>query len=330
MLIRFFKASFYSQYLLLFVLAAGLWIKVYIEPCPQIVSNEESPLFNILSALTGTNGLVHSIIAFIILFISAILLNFILIRHELLPKNSMLGAFVYIVLMSHSGYALSINPALCAGFFIILAVDQILLTYGKADPTQQVFSASFLIAVASLLYFPAITLILLLIFSFVIFGTFSIRIFLVGVAGLFAVYLYLLVIYFLSDNLEGQIFLYLGWFTYLPGFVFPQLGIVYMIWGLITLLFVAALLHLFGHLNEWNISVRKKVLLNLWFILITFLTLVYENDNLPLAIIFMGVPLTILISGFFANRKRTPILLEVYLLIILVVIIINNAFIAVC
>jgi len=329
-LIRFFKASFYSQYLLLFVIAAGLWVKIYIDPCPQLFTSEESPLFNFLSFLIGENSLAHTIIAFVILLSSAILLNFILIKHDLLPKNSMLGALIYSILMSHSGYALSLNPSLFSGLFIILAIDQVLLTYGKADPTQQVFSASFLVALASLIYFPAITLILLLILSFIIFGTFSVRIFLVSLAGLFAVYVYLFVIYFLSDSLEGQLYLYLEWFSILPAFSFPQIGFVYLIWGGIAILFLAALFHLFTHINEWNLSVRKKQLLNLWFLLITFLTLVYENDNIPLTILLMGVPLTILISGFFANRKKIPVLLEIYLIILLVAIVLSNNLIAVC
>jgi len=44
----------------------------------------------------------------------------------------------------------------------------------------------------------------------------------------------------------------------------------------------------------------------------------------------MGVPLTILISGFFANRKKIPVLLEIYLIILLVAIVLSNNLIAVC
>ena len=330
MLIRFFKSSFYAQYLVLLVIAAGLWLRVYIDPCPQIIPDQESPLFSLLIGFFGASKLVSSIIGFAILLINAILINFILIRHELLPKNSLIGALVFIVLMSQSAAAISLNPILCAGLFIIPAFDQILSTYGKADPTQQVFSASFLLAIASLLYFPSILLLLILILSFIIFGTFSVRLFLVAISGSFAVYLYQLVYYFLTDNLEGQFGLYLEWFNAVPSFVFPHLGFQYLIWGLILLLFIVATLYSISHLNEWNISIRKKVLLNLWFMVLGASSLIFEGDKFMLAILIVMIPFSVTISSYLANRKKASRVLEIYFLILLIAIFANNLLLSAC
>ena len=317
MLIRFFKSSFYSQYFVLFVIAVGLWLRVYTNSCPQILPDQESPLFSLLIGFLGYDNLLSSIIGFAILLVNAIVLNFILIRHELLPKNSLIGVLVFIILMSQSTVALSLNPVLCAGLFIIPAFDQILSTYGKADPTQQVFSASFLLAIASLIYFPSILLLLLLILSFVIFGTFSVRMLLVAISGSFAVFLYQLVYYFLTDNLEGQFGLYVEWFKTVPSFVFPQIGFQYIIWGLILLLFIIATSYSLSRLNEWNISVRKKVLLNLWFMVLAASSLIFEGDKFILAILILMIPFSVTISGYLANRRKVSLLLEIYFLLLL-------------
>ena len=330
MLIRFYKSSFYSQYLLLFLIAAALWLRVYTDPCQQIPLDQESPLFSLIIGFLGNASLLSSIVGFFILLVNAITLNLILIRHELLPKNSLIGALVFIMLMSQSTAALSLNPVLTAGLFIIPAFDQILSTYGKADPTQQVFSASFLLAIASLLYFPSILLLLLLILSFIIFGTFSIRMFLVAISGAFAVYLYLLVYYFLTNNLEGQFGIYVDWFIIVPSFVFPNIGFQFVVWALILILLIVAPLYSISHLKEWNISVRKKVLLNLWFIVLAASSLIFESDKFTLAILLVSIPLSVVVSTYLANPKKVFLGLEIYFLLLLAAIFANNLLISVC
>ena len=330
MLIRFFKSSFYLQYIMLFAIAASLWARVYFAPCPLASTSQESVIFNLLNGLIGSDLLISSIIGFAILLVNAFLLNFILIRHELLPQNSLLGVLVFILLMSQSPAALSLNPILCAGLFIIPAFDRILSTYGKADPTQEVFSASFLLALASLFYFPAIILLLLLMLSFAIFGTFSIRILMVAIAGAFAVYLYLFMYYFLADKLEGQYYMYLDWFVTLPGFTMSAGTYQFVVWGMQFLLFIAAMIYSLAHLNEWNIIIRKKVLINIWFALLAIITLIYEGDNLLIAVLIIVIPVSVVVSGYLANRKRIPLLLELYILLLLLASILNNIFLSSC
>lgn len=329
MLIRFFKSSFYSQYLLLIAIAVALWTKAVLDPC-HIVSGEESIVFNLIFSLIGSQHIVSTTLAILIMIFSAVLLNFVLVRHELLPKNSMLGALVYVILMSNTPVAIGLNPVLLASLFIIPAFDQIMLTYGKPDPTQQVFTASFLLAIASLIYFPAIVLLLLLIFSLLVFQTLSFRILLVSLTGAFAVYLYLFLFYFMSDSMEGQFWLYIEWFSTLPVFTLPPISVNYGIWILILLLFVTALMHIFSQLNEGNISVRKKMLLNLWFLLLVMITLVFESDLLNIAIFFLAIPLTTIIASYLALRKKASLWMELYIILLILAIFVNNTFIGVC
>lgn len=280
--------------------------------------------------MIGAESLHAALIGLVLLLLNAILLNFILVRHELLPKNSLIGALVFITLMSHSVTGLGLNPVLCATLFIIPAFDQMLKTYGKSDPSRQVFSAAMLLSVASLFYFPSAVLLILLVFSFIIFGTFSFRVLLVAIVGVMAVYVYLFVYYFIMDNVEGQYCLYIEWFQVIPAFNMPAPGVQYMIWVVIIFVFATSLLYSLSHLNEWNISVRKKVLLNLWFIGLAAGTLVYTWDNFSMALLILAVPFTIVISAYFANRKKISFIMEVLYLLLLLLIIMNNTLLATC
>lgn len=330
MLIRFFKSSFHLQYLLLILLGAVLWIRVYSGPCEMLVPGPEAPFYLLLLQLLPNHHLLLSIIGFGTLILAAFALNHIAIRHELVPKNSILTALVLILMMSQSPMVLGMNPLYFAGLFVILAYGRILNTYGVADPTKDVFSAAFLIALASLFHFAAIFLVLLLILSFIIFGTFSLRIILVSVAGIFAVYLYLFVYYFLTDSLEGQYCLYVNWLGTIPAFRINYHWLQLINWAVQALLFLSAVFYLLTNINEWNISIRKMILLNLWFVILCFAGLVYAGDNMPVALLLPAIPMALIISAYLLNFKRISILMEVYFLLWLGTAFINNLFSSIC
>ncbi len=184
------------QYIVLILLGAGLWLRVYSGPCEISLPGPEAPMFLMLMNLMPDSYVLLSLIGFSLLILQAFLINFVAIRHDLVPKNSLVVAMVFILLMSQSPAAFGLSPLHFAGIFVILAYNRILSSYGTADPTKDIFSAAFLIALASLFHFAAIFLLIILILSLVIFGTFSPRIFLVAIAGVVAVYLYLLVYYY--------------------------------------------------------------------------------------------------------------------------------------
>lgn len=296
----------------------------------MLVAGPEAPLYLLLLNILPSSHIILSLIGFVILLLSAFVLNYIAIRHELVPKNTILTALVLILLMSQSPMVLGLSPLHFAGFFIILAYGRILNTYGEADPTKDVFSAAFLIALASLFYFPSIFLLLILILSFVIFGTFSLRIILVSLAGVLAVYLYLAVYYFLTDSLEGQYCMYISWFSTIPAFRlnYPLLQVIN--WVVQALLFMVAVFYLITHINEWNISVRKMILLNLWFVVICIASLLYAGDQMPVAALLPAIPAALIISAYLLNRRKISILTELYFLLWLATTFINNLFSPIC
>jgi hypothetical protein len=285
----------------------------------------ESPLFLMIHNYIDLQYWVFPAVGLFILIFNALLLNNVLIRHELSPKNTLLGAFIFIFLMSQSPAASSVNPVLFASIFLIPAFDNILRTFGKADPTQEVFSAAFLLALASLFYFPAILILLVLIFSFIVFSTFSIRQILVALSGVIAVYLYLALFYFLTDQLEGQLAVYSDFFLNLSMVKLPDTYHQYVIWGMHLILFVLSALYISSHMNEWNISVRRKSLLIYWFLLLSAGSIVFDGDNVKIIITIAAIPLTAMVSAYLGAMKKPSLMMEIYMLVMILYSIINNS-----
>jgi len=317
------------QYLLLAVVGAALWIHPFINGIETgWETSPVSPLFSLLQSILPMGNSLVSLLAFIILLLEALYLNHVLIKHDLVAKNTLFTAFVYIILMSQSPQVLTLNPALCAAFFVIPALDLILGTYGDADPTRSVFNAALLLGVASLFHFAFVFLVLVLLLSFMVFGTFSLRIFLVSLAGLLTVYLYLFVYYFLIDNTGGQAEIYLNWFVSIPKLNLDFPFFQYAVWVMQDLLFLAAFFAILNHMGEWNISVRKIMLLIIYYALIALFSFVYILDDIQTGGLVTAIPFTIFIAAFLSTRKRLPYLLELYFLVWYALTFANNIYLA--
>lgn len=318
------------QYLLLLVLGAALWAKGFIAPCAMPLAGPESPFYQLLYLHLPSQHLLMVVAGFIVVVFEGLLLNQILIRHDLLPKNNLLGAFIFILLMSQSAQALTLNPQLLAALFMIPAIDRIMNSYGQADPTRDVFSAAFLIGLASLFQFSALFMLVILLLSFVVFGTFSLRMLLVAASGIFTVYLYLFLYYFLVDELGGQYCLYLDWFRHLPVASYDFHIARYFLWSMQGLMLIAALLFVSAHINEWNISKRKTVLLIIWFMIVAGGSMVFLRNNLFIGAMVTAIPVAMLLSVYLSGRRKVPLLLEMYLLIWFLAAFVNNMFISPC
>ncbi len=100
MLIKFFRSSFLIQYFALVLITAAIWIPGFLSnPGLPVEPRLITPLYNIAHYVLSMLDFASPLIALAIVFISALTLNNILVFHELTPKNNILPAFIFILLM---------------------------------------------------------------------------------------------------------------------------------------------------------------------------------------------------------------------------------------
>lgn len=306
-----------------------LWLKAAVDPCVQVYWDTVSPLSYIFNLWPEGPFWAKPLSGMLLTLVNAVLLNQVLIKNDLIPKNALHGALVYVVLSGMAPQVLSVNPVMVASFFVILALDRLLETFGKADPTKDVFSAAFLVSLASLFYLPAILILLVILLSFAIFGTFSIRMIFVALSGFVAIYLYLSVYYFVADRLEDQYLAYVEYFSHFAVFRGTAGIFQYVLWVVGLLLHIMASLHLFARISEKNISVRRKSTLLFWFSLLALLSVLAEGDHLFHAITLCAIPFSAIIGSYLSAGRKPGLALELFLILFVIAGIINN-FIAVC
>ena len=152
----------------------------------------------------------------------------------------------------------------------------------------------------------------------------------VSAAGVVSVYLYLFLYYFLADKLEGQWYLYISWFTDIPQLELNIDVVQYIIWGMMISFFLDVLFFTAARLREWNIKIRKIILLNIYFVLIGFGSMVFLWDDMEVAMMMISLPITIFIAGYLLVKRRVSVFLEIYIFCWYVMIFINNILVAEC
>lgn len=136
-----------------------------------------------------------------LLLIQAFLVNYLVDSHRLLPKQSYLPAFVYLLVAGSFSSLLSPNPVVLANLFLLLAFHQLLRLSNASQALPPAFNFGLLIGLGSFFYPPAIVFFPLIFVSLTYFRNFQLREWLVPLIGfgLPMVYLWVAYSYFLPE-----------------------------------------------------------------------------------------------------------------------------------
>jgi len=323
MFFKFFRSSYLSQYILLFIFGIILWSKSFIIPTEITEANSIAPFYSIIPYCFDNLKWLAAIIAFILLFFESLLLNKTLADNDIVPKTTLVPAFVYFVFMSWSPFTLTLHPVLIANLFLILVFSYLLRVYGQQDAFRLVFKAGFLSAIASFFYFPAIFIIVLIFISLIIFRILKWREWIISIIGLIVPYIYLTVYYFLFDKLEIMFGNYVAFFEALSQFKFSYDFFTNTIWIIIIILFIISFIYIRLNIKEKNINIRKKLITTIYFFLITLIIFITNSESINISITI--IPISILISTFLSEIKRT-FWFELIFILLMVLIILNNYF----
>ncbi len=103
--------------------------------------------------ILGDSFLGWQVLYLLLVFLQALYVNALAMRHRLLPKPTFTPAFAYIVFAALFPEFRSISPPLLGNFLLLGALDA-MLQFGKpTQPRRQIFNAGFLIGAASFVQF---------------------------------------------------------------------------------------------------------------------------------------------------------------------------------
>ena len=306
MIISVFKKNYFLQFVLLAITPILLWLPAFINPPEIVVSKRmDMPLYDfIISGFCG-NSFWAVLIAFVLVLLQGVMLNFIVTHYTLSRKNSYLTAFIYMLLMSNDYRTMTLSSLLLANTFLILGLYTFLQCYNKKEGLDEIFLTTFFLAIASLIYTPSILLMLWIWIGLFNFKIYKWRSFFVSIFGFLTPFIILMVYYYLSDNTTLILNFLYDHYAILPDFniLNQPIQIVYMVY-LIAFLGIPALLKTMSIRFEQKLSVRKRISTITLYFAIAIFPFVY-NLTMPSMTLVFAMPLAYMLAVLFLNIKRS-------------------------
>ncbi len=324
MLIRYFKSSFPGQYITIGVTGLLIWGVAAIDPPAMPLPDGPVPLYSIL--FNWLSGIPHLALAtgFLLILFEAVLLNYIYSKHDLIRHNTSLAALLFLLFISCIPPFLTLTPINITILFLLFILNALLKAFNQVEPVELIFTAGFFISLASFFYLPSILLYGFLLICILVYRSMHWREWVSSLIGLVTPYLFLIVIYFLADQLPALVEMYSDYFSQLS-FCFPVLSTYN--WIMIGLAGLFALLGLWDtvkHMSEKTVELRKKTIVMLWMLFWILLTLIFSGIFQLYHMGLTAICLALFVTNFYLNLKK-PFLFQLLLWLFILAIFANTA-----
>ncbi len=247
----------------------------------------------------------------------AMLINYIVVRHGILYKDTYLPGLMFVVLSSFYPQQAELTPHLVANLFIMLLFLRLCYLYESPNPLLLVFDAGLYLAIALLFDYDLSIFLPFILISVVIFTSFNPRYLLVSLLGI-AVPLYFTVSFFyLTDNVD-ELIVYVRQ-SFEKTMLKPAISEYEFLLPYIVVVPVAffSTVNLQQHFFRNKVKTRRILQCIGLMFLFGVLGLFIENTNFVYALYYLNIPLCIVMAYFFISDKKYLLKEAIFLLLIM-------------
>lgn len=272
----------------------------YLLPAGGWSPHSPGPISEGLYGLVGTTGFWPWLMALLLVFLQANLINITVANYRMSPEVNLFPGIVYALLSSCVADFQFLSPILVANTFYIWAVYILFDVYKKSDAAPAIFNVGFWLGVAALCYYPFVTFIIVGFFGLNTLRAFKVRELLIMASGLFTPFL--LAGYYAIWQGTGAAFLqsFRAAFAYLDFAAAPQYHWMLTL-GLWSLLLVIVLFSYTSYLKRVQIEAKKQINILYWGLLVSGLTIPLLSQADIENLLVSTVPLAILLNFSFSR-----------------------------
>ena len=314
-----YSNSIFSLVILILMIIV-LWAKVFTNTVSMMPSVPASPLYHFVYKYLTDLNIICSIISIALITLEALLINYMLSENDMIPRNSYVAAFLFIVVSSFFNDLIILNPVLIANIFLITAIWLFMRLYEEHEAYSTVFNIGTLLSIASMFYFPSIIFLILIFIGFIIYRSFSLRYWFISILGLILPYIFLASYYFWNDCLLSKVNEYKHSFNFINFHKFSPTLYANIIFGFTSLLLFLGVIKLLIIINEKAIRLRKFLSFLIWFVIISIVSFYFSAEYGILGFVMMLTSVSVIFTLFLNNLKKSfwseSILIALLLLLI--------------
>jgi hypothetical protein len=301
--IGIFKQKSPGNIVLLLIFGLLVKLPLFIFPRQINPTGYDGALYQWLAgALPAENSVPASFMAFSLLYIQALMINYLVNEFRMTTRQNYLAAMAYLLITSLMPEWSYLSSPLVASAFIIWMFIKIFHLYHTSSPRGDIFNIGLIIGISSYIYFPSASFILCAFIGLMILRPFRINEIVIFILGCLTPYYFHAVYLFLGDRLSLDNFL-------------PQLEVRVPIMKsslelagstlLLTIPFLLGGYFVQLHLGKMLIQVRKNWSITLLYLLLAFfIPFVNSNQTLNAWILLMAPFATFHASAYFFQRRN--------------------------
>lgn len=295
------------------ILIVAVMLALLFSPFPETAPRQDGfeflPVYNLLNSWIGHPGAFWSKLTGIVLIGGiGLLFNQLVLKGDLIPKKGLFIVFIYSVLMLAWG---NLSFTLISFILSLLLFNTLLnilrLVSGQQGYTQ-VLNATISISLASLIVPQALVFMLFVWLSFFTLTISTWREWIISLIGLLTPWFYYAVFLFFTNDLVEVYTAYLHFFE---GFNLKFSGYSSMeisIYAVLALIVIISIPAFISDAGERIISIRKKMWLNVHFLMIGLLALILSANSTGLWLPIVFMPVSLIVSHRVVFRRKSWIL----------------------
>lgn len=305
-MLRLFRENSILSGILLFVLCLALKL-------PSIFHHQHydyiktAPLSRIFFYYLSSfnNHILWSFVASAVLvFLQALLLNYIVSQHTILYKDTFLPGLFFILLNSFYPQQAELTPQLISNTFIILLFQRLCFLYESQKPLLLVFDAGMYLGLGILFNYDLSVFLPFILISVIIFTSFNIRYLIISLLGILVPLYFTTIIFYLNDNLSELIFYVKQSFEKQLLKTFNTSLAQFIPWIILAPIVLISGFELQQNFFRNKVKTRRIIQSVGIMLLFGIFGLFIENTNFIYAICYLSVPMSIVTAYFFINEKK--------------------------
>lgn len=298
---------------ILLIYALLLKFPVFLHTPAPLVQQEDNFLYRLvlqlLKPVAGEKGFLYGLLAFLMLYTQATLLNRIANSVKLLPRPNYLVGMSFLLLSSLLPEWNQFSSTLIVNFLLIWIWYGTTTLYNHSKPLSAIFNISLLAGVLPLIYSPSLAYVVMLVLALIITRPLRIGEWVIAGLGFVTPYYFLLVLLYLTDQWQSaglmpNISFHL---PRLPGSLWTTFGMLLMVGP-----FLVGGYFVQDNLNKMLIQVRKCWSL-LLAILIVGLVIILVNPGTNYQHWFLSsIPIACFHAAtyYYPDKKTIPLVLH--------------------
>jgi hypothetical protein len=203
--IGIFKQKSPGNIVLLLLFGLCVKIPVFLYPRPAVATNQDGELYHaFISLLTvpgASNAWISSLVAFVLLYVQALMINYLVNEYRLTTRQTYLAGMAYLLLTSLVPEWSYLSSPLVAATFVIWMFIKLYRLYNVAGAKGKLFNIGLLAGISSFIFFPSALFIACILLGLMILKPFRLNETLLFLVACLTPYYFYAVYLFLTDQL---------------------------------------------------------------------------------------------------------------------------------